>query len=211
MLAFAELTADQSRFWGVAPLLVLVAAALGAFAWVLYRGARPPPVSSSPGPFHVAVTAVALTAAASEAFSLELSIGPAHRDSLDGLQACVEGLLHQVSGWTHFGYGDTALTQREEALAQFERACADFGRRLKPVASVPSEHSRVHVVAFVTLTAGELRGLTELGNRAQSVHCLQARLALPERALIKFHAYPTVCALTDEQFSTRFPEMDSLA
>jgi hypothetical protein len=214
VLGAAELTADQARFWGAVPFYLLVAAGLAVFAWLLYRGARP--VQPSPGapvssPQHVAVIAVALTQAASDAYREELSIAPPHADSLEGLQICVEALLHHADGWTHFGYGDTPLMTRADALDRFERTDDDFSRRLGPVPAGASEHLRVHVVAFITLTHGELRGLTRLGDRAQSVQCLQARLALPERALIKFHAYPTVCSLTEEQFSTRFPEMERLA
>ncbi len=210
-LGAVELTPEQSRFWGTVPLVVLAALGLLLFAWFLFRdrGQRGHNAPSS-GPFHVAVTAVALDSATCAAYGQELALTPVTSDCLEGLQACIEALLQNAPGWTHFGYGDTVTNDLSEAQAQFERTRGEFSQRLETESARIPENSRVHVVAFITLTNGELRGLTRLDDRAQSVQCLQARLALPERALIKFHAFPPASIFTAQQFSSRFPEMERL-
>ena len=191
------------------PFGVWAALGLLIFAWLLFRRPRAHAAPLS-GPFHVVVTALALDSATSAAYAQELALTPITADTLAGLQACIEALLQNAAGWTHFGYGDTVMNDLNEALAQFERTRSEFFSRLDSNAARPPENSRVHVVAFVTLTRGELRGLTRLDDRAQSVHCLQARLALPARALIKFHAFPPSSNFTAPQFSSRFPEMERL-
>lgn len=215
----AELTAREGRLWGTVALITVVSTGLLLFAWLLKRAsaARSAPTVDTEvevageSTLHLTLTAVAMTAKAAERFSTEMAVSHAADDTLEGLHAHVEALLHQHEDWVLFGYGDTHLTGADDALESFGRTQVDFARRMAEGHEGASDHSRLHLIAFLTLTRGLLRGLSRLDDREQAVQCLQARLALPPRGLIKFHAFPSACVISKELFGTRFPEMEHLS